>query len=1053
MTFLPLLSSRVQCRVSRLFGRWGLDLVSVLVPMLILVVPVCATPQQRITSQFTHSMWTSRAGLPVPVRAIVQTLDGYLWLGTESGLYRFDGLNFQVWEPASGDHLLGDAVSSLFVSKDGRLWIGYEAGGVGVLTEGRLQNFDAGQGVPSGGILSIVEDNEGAIWACGQYGVSRYSNGAWHSVGEEMGYSAPAGQSMLVDRNGNLWIATDGKDFRLDRDSVRRNTVLTLPRGTSRFVSTGLGVGMVWSIRESPDGDIWIADTTGNALRHIAGSRDKSKSIAVHSPTSFLFDGHRASWIGTIGSAWHSESDAFSQKATADRRIRPIDDLSGGIIYTTFQDREGNIWFGTSGGLDEFRPNKVVSLSAKESLVPSGNLGVSATSDGSLWAMAYTSDRLWRFHDPTATDVPAGSRLAVKDILTMFTEGESTVWLGGNSQLAKGINGRFSLVNIPAIAKNAYIEAVAKDRQGSLWLSLWTRQDNQHIVRFENGGWKDLTETVRLPSFRCRLMFGDKEGRMWLGFENGQIAVFDREKVRLYGAEDGLPHYAPLTITGDARGDIWVGSGGGLSRFENNRFSTITKQNGLPGNSVSGLVEDEDGSIWIAGALAILKVSREELDRAYSSPTYRMEGETFDARDGLSGLPRQREPFPTVARGANGWLWFATTEGVAAINPRLIQKNGIPPPVVIENVRSDDRLFDAASGMHFHPNTRTLEFHFTALSLSDPARVKFRYMLEGYEKTWRRPVSERMIRYTNLSPGSYTFRVTACNNDGVWNEEGARLDFRIEPAYYQTNWFRILCILLCLGAIWIVYRLRVAVLRQRQQLLEKNQELLKRHHSEISALNERLVTAQEEERSRISEELHDGVLQQLTGVCIRLGAVERPGMSESEVKQKVRELQERLIAVGTDIRQLSHGLHPPALQGVGLPGVLRAYCNEFSEIHGIRVRYDIDSGIRELPTAMALSLYRIAQEALGNVAKHSRAKNVEVHFKRFDGGVLLRIDDDGIGFTLSKKAKSGGLGVINMRERVRLLGGSIDLGSQINRGAYVLVKIPYHGPGCIPSQI
>jgi signal transduction histidine kinase/ligand-binding sensor domain-containing protein len=1008
-------------------------------------VSLHALTPEKLISQFTHSAWSALDGIPAPVRAIAQTPDGYLWLGTEAGLYRFDGLHFLAWEPASGEHLLSDSVSSLHVAKDGRLWIGYGAGGIGVMAGNRLQNFIAGHGVPAGAILSIAEDLDGSIWACGPYGFSKYANGIWHPVGEEMGYPAPAAQSLLVDREGNLWVATDQKDFGLSRDPVRRNTILTLRRGAARFAATGLGVGMVVSISEAPDGTVWIADANGRVARRISGPTRGLAEIPVDDqPTCLVFDSEHSVWIGTFSDVQRLTADFARPKQATQDRIRRVDGLSGGFLYSTFRDREGNVWFGTSGGLDKFSENKVVSFSAKEGLEPDQQTAVSSTADGSVWAIAYMGDRVWRLREKRlwTSQIRSPERPGVGDILSIFAEGKNDVWLGGNSELSMGRDGKFSRLQLPSIAKGAYIEAVAKDKAGSLWITLRSKEGGEHIMRLQGGLWNDLSQTGELPKYRCRVMYADQVGRMWLGFENGEVAVSEGGAFRLYSTRDGLPAEVVLVITADNTGHIWVGGYGGLSRFENGHFSTITKQNGLPGNSVSGFVEDEDGSFWIAGALAIFKASGEELEKALASRSYRMRGESFDAGDGLRGPPRQREPFPTATRAVDGWLWFATTEGIAGINPHEIPRNLVPPPVTIETVRSDDQDLVVSSGMRLHSNTRNLEFHFTALSFTDPTQVHFRYKLDGYDEGWRGPVSIREVRYTNLPPGNYTFRVLASNNDGVWNNEGARLDFSIVPAYYQTSWFRVLYIAAVLALLWALYKLRLRVLQQRQLLLERNQELLKRHHAEITALNERLVTAQEEERARIAGELHDGVLQQLTVLSLLLGSAKRLHLSEVELKEKITEVQKKLIEVGTDIRQLSHELHPPVLEESGLPGALTAYCKEFNEAHDILMSCDVDASIRELSVAAALCLYRIAQEALGNVAKHSQAAKVDVRLSRSDGRVSLCVRDDGSGFAPDQAAESGGLGLINMRERVRPLSGTLELESEPGRGTTVRAEVP-----------
>src|SRR6202158_4151093 len=305
-------------------------------------------------------------------------------------------------------------------------------------------------------------------------------------------------------------------------------------------------------------------------------------------------------------------------------------------------------------------------------------------------------------------------------------------------------------------------------------------------VPLRDSKWPNFRHTARLPEYRCRVLYGDPLGRVWLGFEDGEIAVYEKDEFHVYSSKDGLPEGRVFAITSDRAGQTWIGGEGGLSRFERGHFVTLTKANGLPGNSISGIVEDDDGFLWLAGALAILRVSPRELDKALLSPSYRMQATSFDAADGLRGLPRQREPFPTATRSTDGRLWFSPTAGVAVIDPRHVPKNVVPPPVMLEALKADDQTVNVSSGLRLPPKTKNLQFQYAALSLTAPERVQFRYKLEGYDVDWRGPISARDVTYTNLPPRGYIFSVIACNNDGVWNEAGASLKFTILPAFYQN---------------------------------------------------------------------------------------------------------------------------------------------------------------------------------------------------------------------------------------------------------------------------
>jgi len=398
---------------------------------------------------------------------------------------------------------------------------------------------------------------------------------------------------------------------------------------------------------------------------------------------------------------------------------------------------------------------------------------------------------------------------------------------------------------------------------------------------------------------------------------------------------------------------------------------------------------------------------------------------------------------PHVAKSPDGRIWFITRDGVSFIDPHRLPINKIPPPVHIEQIIADGKTYwenwtgDAASSPpRLPPLVRDLTIDYTALSLVVPERVHFRYKLEGRDRDWQDASTRRQAFYTNLSPRKYRFRVMACNNSGVWNEAGDSLDFYIAPAYWQTNWFRALCVLAFVAMLWTVYRLRVRSLERRQVLLE-------RHEGEISSLNERLMRAQEEERIRIAGELHDGILQQLTSVTLQLGTATLELPPDSEPKAEVREVEKKLIQMGAEIRQLSHELHPTVLQEAGLPSALQSYCEEFSNTRGIPVSYHGDESVEELSPGAALCIYRIAQEALGNVAKHAQAKQVQVRLTLSGGRVCLAVSDDGVGFNPDGSGKSGGLGLINMRERVRQLNGTFEFESQPGRGTTVKAEVPF----------
>lgn len=789
---------------------------------MVLTVSANALDPQKLISQFTHTSWTAKDGVPGPVRAIAQTPDGYLWLGTEAGLYRFDGLHFVAWVPSFGEQIPGSSVWSLCTSRDGSLWIGFSSGGISQLRNGHLMNYSHADGVPDGGILSIVEDGNGAIWAGGQYGLTKLDSGSWRQVGAESGYPAPGAQVLFVDRRGTLFVATDGLDFGLSKDPVRRNTILVLAPNTRSFVATGESVGQVWTMAEAPDGKVWIAETSGHTVRPIMGRRSSERGTKLSAePLCVLFDRDRSLWIGVDQEGLRRVADVRQSEANVVDQFWSRGGLSSDRVYAALEDREGNLWFGTGVGLDRLRENKVAPYSSQEGLTPDQKLAVASTPDGSVWLFNYTGDTVQRLrHGKISTStLPRYSRSDTTRILSLYADRTNHVWLGGSFDLAEGSDGKFSFVKVSDIESGGMVHAITRDTRGDLWVTVWGGDKGGGVLRLRNGNWTDFRAGANLPQYRCRVLYGDPGGRVWLGFENGEVAVHENDEFKVYSSQDGLPGGRVFAITGDRAGNVWIGGESGLSRIDRGRFVTITKKNGLPGNSVAGIVEDGEGFLWLAGELGVLRVDPRELEKALLSPSYRLQGTAFDAIDGFRGLPRQREPFPTATRAADGRLWFSTSEGVAVIDPRHLPKNTVPPPVLIEAVKADDRTLTASSGFRLRPRTRDLQFEFAALSLTAPERVKFRYKLEGYDEDWQDPGTRRQAFYTNLRPGNYRFRVIASNNDGVWNEEGATAAFSVAAAWYQTWWFRVVALAAFLALLSGVHRLRIQQLRRQERNL------------------------------------------------------------------------------------------------------------------------------------------------------------------------------------------------------------------------------------------
>ncbi len=609
-------------------------------------------------------------------------------------------------------------------------------------------------------------------------------------------------------------------------------------------------------------------------------------------------------------------------------------------------------------------------------------------------------------------------------------------------------DGRFTRVSgVPGGSANA----IFADQHGGVWISYPGKAlfhaVGSKVVESVNWPWSKLGHDQRLSA----IVPDPVQDGLWLGFLDGGIAHFkDGQIDKTLDHKDGLGADLVWNLLVDHQGTLWAATEGGLSRIEDGHVSTLTTKNGLPCNAVHWVTEDDASSLWLSTACGLLHVNRSDLQAWASDPKHAIHPAMFDGSDGFKMHAMLTGYSPVVKKAPDGKLWFAHNDGVSFIDPQNLRLNKVPPPVHVEQITANGKVNGATDGLRLPPRVHDLAIDYTALSLVAPERVRFRFKLEGQDNDWREVVNVRQVQYSNLPPGDYHFRVKACNNSGVWNEEGASLDFSVAPAYYQTNWFRVLCVLTLLAMLWTVFQVRVRALKRRhvllernQALLERNQALLEEHQVEIRALNEEMIKGQEAERMRISGELHDGVLQQITSLALRLGKVKYQMSSDSEAKTTIIGLQEDLIKIGTDVRHVSHELHPALLQESGLPAALSTYCEEFAKVRGLPVSCEADESVKKLSPGAALCLYRIAQEALGNAAKHSQAEKVEVQLTQSDDLVCLSVSDDGVGCAPGKIGKPGGLGIINMRERVLQLKGTFELDSEPGRGTTVRVTVPF----------
>jgi PAS domain S-box-containing protein len=763
---------------------------------------VALDPSLQI-GQYGHTSWTRGDGYSLgAVFAMAQTPDGYLWLGSEFGLFRFDGLKFTLWQPPAGQEL-PDKAYSLLVSRDGTLWIGTFAGLVS-WNGSKLTRYPE---IDDVFVTSLLEDRDGTVWAgiLGKEGrLCEVRSGKARCHLQDGGFGKLV-WSLAEDSSGVLWVGAESGLWRWKPGSPRR------------YETPGLKLA---DLSTTVDGQLLVGIRGGGLKRLAADTLETYPVRSAVNPTDLLpdfdikankllRDRDGGIWIGT------DERGLFHVQDGKAQAFSKADGLSGNISCSLFEDREGNIWFASVGGLDRFRELPVATISVKQGLSSDTTKSVLASADGSVWVA--TSDGVTRWKDSRPVVYQKSSGLPDAAAQSLMQDSGGRVWTSTIRGLAYFEAGRFVPVNgLPS--KEVY--SMAGDEADNLWLS-----GNEGLSRFQNRRFVENHPWSELGRWQQAKVVVPDQGGVWLSFwQDGGVLYFKDGKVRAsYTSAEGLGagHVAGLRL--DRDGAMWAATeNGGLSRIKDGRIDTLTIRHGLPCNTIHWSIEDDDRSLWMFTACGLVRVMRDELDAWIADPTRRIVTKTWGAADGAT--PKAVSPAyfnPPVAKAADGKLWFVAGEGVQVVDPHHLPFNTIPPPVYIETVVADRKPYSVADGLRLPPLVRDVTIEFTALSLVDAQSVHFRYRLEGHDREWQEVGDRRQVSYTNLSPGKYRFHVKASNNSGVWNEKGAQLAFSIAPAFYQLIWFRLACALLLVGLIWSGFELHNRRLRREEKRLRE----------------------------------------------------------------------------------------------------------------------------------------------------------------------------------------------------------------------------------------
>jgi signal transduction histidine kinase/ligand-binding sensor domain-containing protein len=976
-----------------------------------------ALDRDRSIVQFHHTTWSVNDGAPSEISALAQTEDGYLWIGSPQGLFRFDGVRFEEYKPQPGVELPSHGVYSLMATPDGGLWIAFARTGLGFLRDGSLTVFTRPEELPDSQIHNFARDHDGRIWASTETGLVLREGTRWIPIGHDWNFAPEVIRDLFVDREGTLWVATV-------------KIVVFLRRGSRAFELAGAVGRGVTRLAQAKDGRVWFADVSrGGEVRPVPipghNSHAEDPAVVADGLNELLIDHEGALWITRYDSGivrvryperlgnrklgpHNPELESFNEK----------DGFSGGFAYKLIEDREGNIWVGCSKGLVQFRRNQVVPVSLPQRYQ---KMVLLAGGDGEIWIGTISNKPLLHIRGESFLVEKVGEGAS-----SVFRDSNGDVWWGCSNGIWRQRGTQFKFFPMPKSAEPPewIYEIIPGEDDGGLWVRL----GDLGIVHFKQGIWNLSDRPKGVPIKGPSASYHDPSGRVWLGFTVGQVYVLDGEKVTAYSQNDGL-NVGQITVIRGLGQHIWVGGELGLTFFSEGHFRRVAVAAGEQFGTVSGIVETVDHGLWLNEMRGIVQIPPEEIRQFMADPNHRVKYRRFDYLDGLPGSPQLSFRNSTAVEASDGRLWFATNNGLAWINPAQIVRNGVPPPVSILSI-GDERGRQPMSGaVKFAAGTETVEIDYTALSLSIPERVEFRYKLEGVDKDWQNVGTRRQAFYTGLGPGQYRFQVIACNNDGIWNEQGAILSFSVAPAWYETIWFRLSCVAAFLVLVWALYQLR------RRQLA----------HQFSMGLETRV-----KERTRIARELHDTLLQSFHGLLLRFQAASnllptRP----DEAKQRLDNAIDQAAQAITEGRDAVHELRSSAAVNQDLALAIGELGKElgaeqtgqsFPDAH-----VQVEGTPRDLDPILRDEVYRIAAEALRNAFRHAQALRIEVEIRYDERQLRVRVRDNGKGVDpkiLGEQNRAGHWGLNGMRERAKAVGGNLAVWSEVDSGTEVELTIP-----------
>lgn len=960
---------------------------------------VQAVDLHNVITDYVMTAWTQKDGLPPAIiRALVQDKKGYLWVGTDSGLFRFDGVLFtQVGARA--------AVRTLCRGRDDSLWIGLgRGGGVIRMYKGSTRAYDTKDGLPSTSVNALVQDAQGSVWAGTANGLFRFAHDRWSPwrqglpQGEVYGAYVDSSANLLVGMAEGLFRRPPGADSfsLLESSSESRHAASFVPQERQPR-----------SFAQDSSGQLWESDRI-SGFRRVHDRRDP-KSVPVSGRGyALLFDHKHGLWVGTIGQGlWHVQRKRNGDIDSVERATS-LTGLPSDGVFCLLEDRDNNIWVGTDEGLVRLVMRRIRQVTNFGIVV-----GLGVTAWGDVWIGAV--NELIRF-SPGKQQPSSRIPISNGSLKAMYVEDEGTVWAATDKAIVQYRPPDYRAAPIYGSETLTQIGALTSDGRGGLIISDGVRG----LMQWNGRRLEPFLDGSSAKVDRAAVLHTDRNGKVWVAFSDGTLVVVDSDgSKQRFDERDGLTAGVIRQMYERDDGEMWVAASDGLLRYTGSRFVPVDYIKQIPLHNITALVSDREQSLWVGTNAGIIRIDPNHNANSESQDSGRPRYTLYDRSDGLAGSPLAYNSNLRVIRGPNDLLWFVTARGVSIINPSMLPQSKATGAIWIEDIVVDDKSVGVTPDIQLPARTTRINIRYTVVDLTAPFRTRFKYRLEGFDSDWIDADARREAFYTNLPPRRYRFRVIATTRQGLLEGPASSWTFSVAPRFYQHTWFYSAVCALILLSTWGAWQLRLTTVRRTFAILLR-------------------------ERARLSRDIHDTLLQSMVGLSLQFDVIANDSRTLSaSSRARFSRMRKQLDEHIREARQSILQLRSPQLERSSLVTALRDVGDQATA--GTSVTFDLTAkgDVDPLPQKIESQIFRIGQEAILNAVRHSKCSSISATVEYSSGALTLLIEDNGAGFNEDTAGRqSSHYGLVIMKERATEIGGELTVARQRERGMSVKLIVP-----------